>query len=338
MKNLAIALPAALLLNAGTPETDYAAERTLRLVAETTIAMETTEFSMTRDGEPVEARGGSGASQEQRTIVQTFRVLEHEDGAPVRVRRSFEKVTSKTERERRDGTTESELECPLDGVTLEISLEDDEVVVEVVDGGEPDDDAVLEGHGLTLSLDALLPEGDVAEGDSWELEGEAVLRALDLDLDAAFFPVPAPTEPAEGERRGRRGGGRSSARLLVEAEWSAEATLKATDTEHEGLECLEIALELDGEGELAPRQLRFGGRRGRVLEPGDGALATDNDYSIEIEGRLLFSAAEGRPVLLDLEGSISTSRYSEFDRGESSMTMRTAEEGSFEHRVEVTAE
>ena len=327
----------------GTPETDYAAKRTLRIVASTSLEMETTDFSMERDGEPVGGGfGGGGGALEERTVEQTFTVVAHSDGAPTKVQRAYETVKRTTTAEMGEETVEGGSEGPLQGVTLELTEEDGEVSAEVIDGDAPDNDAVLEGHSLTLALDALLPQGEVAEEDTFEIESDAVMKALGLDMENGYFPREERSEEAEGgegRRGGRRGGrggapGGSTFGNLANVEWSGEGTFNG-ETEHEGLTCLEFTLEFEAEGDLPERETSG---RGRMPELGVASPAVENTISANIEGRLLFDAASGMPVLLELEGTIETVSHNEFSRGETSMTMHTEREGAFEYRVEVTVE
>ncbi|MEM7309222.1 MAG: hypothetical protein AAF682_21235 [Planctomycetota bacterium] len=340
------ALPLA-LLPAGEASTDYSAERSLHIVAETTLELEVVAFSLERDGEPVNRSGGTGTSLEERTVEQTFRVLEHEDGTPQRVQRVFDTVAQTSTSESDGETSETESDGPLAGLTLELEADEGDVTATVVEGSEPSSDAILEGHSLTLALDALLPEGEVAEDDSWELETDAVMHALGLDLEDALFPRPERDESATTGRGGRRGGGggggsRGSAmRNLLGVEWEGTATWKG-ETEYDGQACHAIELEIEGEGEMDPPGFS-GGRRGRDRAPGalgtpGSARVVENTISCELEGRLLFSVDSGYPLLLSLEGSVSILRENEMQRGGGPMTVRSEREGAFEHRVVVSVD
>jgi hypothetical protein len=324
--------------------TDYSSKRTLNIVRSASLEMETTEFSIERDGEPIGSNfmGGS-SSLEERTIEESFTVLEQTEGRPTRVRRAFETITRDTTSEMGEETMESSSEGPLQGVTIEVFLEDDEVLAEVVDGDEPDDEAVLEAHSLTLTLDGLLPEGEVEEDDAWDLESDAIRTALGLDLEDAYFPREERTEEEDGGegRRGRRGSWRTSRssamRPLLGLEWSGEATYEG-ETEHDGVTCMEFALEIEAEGELEDPSFGGGRRGGRAPQPVLGAAPLETTITVELEGRLLFNAEDGLPVLLDLEGTVESVRHSEMDRGESTITTHMVQEGAFVFRVEISAE
>jgi hypothetical protein len=191
---------------------------------------------------------------------------------------------------------------------------------EIVEGSAPEDETLLEGHALTLALDALLPEGSVEEDASWELDDAAVKRALSLALDAKLFPEPKREEPSGGgggERgQGRRGFGRrgsSAARLLSGVEWTGKATLVSAATDHEGESCAQVKLELKAEGEIPEPPERGGGGRGFALELGAlaGTAALEGTIQVELEGELFISLARRAPVALELSGQIDTENHTE---------------------------
>src|SRR6185503_7021349 len=115
----------------------------------------------------------------------------------------------------------------------------------------PSDSAVLEGHLPTLALDALLPDKEVEVGSTWKLEGDALLRALSLDIEGALFP-PAESGGSGGEERGersgsrRRGGTRGLAEMVRAVNWKGTAKLDALDEDHDGVVCAAIVLKFEG--------------------------------------------------------------------------------------------
>jgi len=335
-----------LLATQGSIATRYEAQRGYRVEVSSTFSMETVDFSMERDGEPVEAGfGGDMRSEQTRELVIVDTILETKDGAPAHLRRSFETLSSTSVASMGDNEMEVASECPLEGLVLDLSGEDGEVVARVAEGSEPDDEKLLEGHTLGLALDALLPHEEVEEEDSWELDGEALLRALAFDVEHALFPPPAVDEEGggEGDRRGRgRGRGRHRGgvqRYFAGAEWEAEARWIAGTEEHEGVECHVIAIEAEGSGELPEPEFGGGGRgrRGRAFEPGSAGRALKNSFEIEIEAKLYFSVEGRHPLHLELEADVATESLRERERGGSSMVISSAQEGTLELTVDVTA-
>jgi hypothetical protein len=90
-----------------------------------------------------------------------------------------------------------------------------------------------------------------------------------------------------------------------------------------------------------PEQAGFGGppRRGRAFGAALGSPAPDeNSIAAKLEGRLLFAKAARYPVLFELEGSVTTVRHVEMERGGSKRMMHTEGSGTLEYRVEVAVE
>lgn len=340
----------ALLLTGERLATDYTKERTLKIESTSKLSSEVTAFSMTVDGEEREGRGGAtgAVTETERTVEFKDTVLAHKDGAPTKVKREFVEIggtslTSAGERE-----SERELESALEGVTLELTLGEDGVEADVVDGGEPPD-AQLVGHALTLSLDALLPREEVEGGAEWELDGKAIATALGLNLEGVLYMRPErdgegggerPERGGGGGRQGRRGfgggGGGLTGAALAGADWEGKAKLTAGLVEYDGAQCREIELELEASGAL-PEPERPGGGRDRAFGvPASRAPRLESNLELELEGRLLFDVKSGRPVLLELEGEFTLQSDTERDLGDRSMTMSRTTEGTLSFQIEIT--
>lgn len=325
--------------------TEYAAETAMRVEVESRFTLETVDFSMERDGEPVEGGFGGGPTvDERRTLAMVDSVLEAADGSPRHVRRTFETIEGSAFMVMGDREMESSSECPLSGVVLDLTVEDGEVGVEVTEGSEPDDEKVLEGHAPGLALDALLPDGEVEPGASWEVEGEALCRALGFDLEHAYFPPPSREDGGEEGGRGRRGGrgmrgGGGAARYFVAGEWEVELTLGEATVEHEGVACHAVTIEAEASGELPEREFGGGGRgRGdRALAPPAGMPALENSFEIELEGTLYISVADHRPVHLEVKAELTAESTREMQRRDSQMVISSSQEGTLEYTVDVSS-
>jgi hypothetical protein len=337
---LSASIVGASLLATGELRTKYDTERALRITHETELTLETTDFSMERDGEPVDTSrfGGGDASATTTRVVHIDRVTALGDGVPSALQRAFETA----ERAGADDSTDS----PLAGETLVLAMDEDgEVTAELESGASPDQDSVLAGHRLTLALDAFLPADGAEPGDSWTLDAEDVLEGLGITQSTALFPRPEWGGGGGGERgEGRRGppGGRGAGtvnRILAAAEWDASASLEEDTTDVDGIECLVIALTLEGDGELEDEGFGGGRRGGRAFgatSPTAAVLATE--FEIDLKGRLLYSTDLGRPVRLEIEGDYSLEMEMTREREDSSMTIYRAQEGSFTQTVDVTEE
>ena len=305
--------------------TEYTAERALRIETNTSFELETTAMEFLRDGEPMEGRGGGGGggSKGSHSSVLVERYLECSDGLPTRVQRAFDSVEGELERQGREGPVSQSIDSPFSGLTLELTSDGDgEVSAEVVDGDAPADEA-LEGLRTTLALDALLPEGEVEADAPWDLEPDAILHALGLDVAAHMYP--RPEREGGGERGGGGGGGRgrgrtrgagtSIAQQLARAEWSGTAKLREDLEELDGVSCAVVAIELEASSEQ---------------DDGEGGSSS---FTAELEGLLYVAAESRRPVLFELEGPIETEMDLERERQGTLIEIHRESEGTYALRV-----
>ena len=336
--------PAFLVPGGAALSTEYKTDRALKMEIESTLKMETTTMEMVRDGEPMNGPGGGGASETRHKEVHVDKVLAVKDGKPTKVRRTFETLSGKTSRTMGGEPMDSEIESPLEGVTLEIKREDDgKVDVGAVEGKAPEEKS-LEHHVPENFLDGLLPDGDKKVDATWDLDSDAIKRALRLDVREGLYPRPErPEGGGEGEGRGgrgRRGGMRGGGNLnfLANAEWHGKAKLVATDKDVDGKPCAVIDLKLEASGDM-PEPEFGGGRRGRMYEPEAGALSSaKSTYDVTLEGKFLFSTQAKRPVSLDLDGSAKTEVDREMKREDSTIKIHMVMEGTVAYKVAVSEE
>jgi hypothetical protein len=343
MKILTASVLLAVLPGGISLSTQYKVDRTLRMEIEGTLKMETSTIEILRDGEPQNGAGGM-SSETRHKEVHVDKVLEVKDGKPTKVERSFEKVGGKTSRTMGDNSSDTEIESPLDGVTLEIKRSGDKV--EVTAEGKSPDAKALEGHLPENFLDGLLPEGDVKADATWDLDSDAIKRALRSDVAKALYPPPEREENAGGEGRGggRRRGGRMGPGpdFLQLAEWKGKAKLVSTDKDVDGKTCAVIELKLEAKGDL-PEPKFDGGRRERSFEPAIEAPtnsfgAAKNGFEVSLEGKFVFAIKERRPVSLDLEGTARTEMERETKRDDHTMKFHSVVEGTVTYKVAVSEE
>jgi hypothetical protein len=323
MRPLPVLLPLVLLLAAPefVPEigpdlvTDYGRVRTLRTTTELELRIETVSMEMRIDDEPAEERGPGGSSSSlARRAVLVDQVLEGGAGEPAHVKRTFEALHDEFSFSFGEEERSDERDYPLQGVTLELTLDEDGTPrCELVEGTKPDDEALLEGHELALALDAFLPPNAVELGAAWELDDEAVRRAFALALDRRLFAEPPPDEGSRGERGGRGSGRGGPGRSLGLCTWKGKAVLEALDAEHEGRPCARIALELEGSGDLPEPPSRGPGGRGFAFTTAL-APALEGTVEVQLEGELLFSPELARPLALELEGEVQIESRFERER------------------------
>lgn len=345
LRTLSVAACAAGLCATADLSTDYRTDRILVVESTLEFQAEVTSFEVLLDGEPREGGGGGGEQTSTVTIstVHADHAVEAADGKASKVHREFRSLSASNTR---GGGEANDLSSPLEGVTLELVEEDGEVSVSVP-GGEDLEDAQLEGHQMTLAMDALLPDGEVEDGDSWNLDGDMIAAAIGFQQQGVLFTRPEREGRERGERGGgggggRRGGGGGQAGSLAEfrhLDWEGTASLGGTE-DYEGTSCWMIELELEASGAL-PEQAG-GGRRGRdrsasPAEP-SYSLPVETTMEVEIKGRMLISTEDRRPVLLDLEGTFERETERTMERGERTIEMSGSSEGTFKLGVIVSEE
>jgi len=345
MKTLILsALSASMLAGGVSLATKYAPDHSLRCDITTTVKSDTS-FEATRDGQPVEGRGGGSSSSEMTMHeVHVDHVIDVKDGHPSKVKRVFESVTGKGEMTFGDNSHDIELESPLENVTLEIAqAKDGKPEVSVADGKKPEDAAALEGHRPELFLDALLPDGDVEAKASWDLESDAVKRALRVDVAHALYAPPARDDAGGDSGGGRRRGGMRGGmmgggdmRLFHDADFKGKAKLVSTDEEVDGKKCAKIEIKIDASGEMTMPDRAAGGQRRRqdMLEY-EAAPMVANHYEIRLEGEMLVSLKDHHPISLSLEGSVNTDSSNERERDGVKTKMTSKREGKLTYKVKV---
>jgi len=321
--------------------TDYAAERSLTYTSSMEMEMETTSTRMERDGQPVEMPGGGGGMGmgEASEVTWTDTVLEHKDGKPTKLKRVFGALEGSTTMSFGGEDQTRERKGALDGVTLELSLDEEgKVAAEVKEGDAPGE--ALVGHHLTLALDEFLPEGDVAAGDSWELEKETIQRGLGLDLATVLFQPP---QDGGGGGGGEGGGGRRGSRgprggmagaVMMQAEFEGKATLSEEVEEVDGQSFRVIKLEITASGAMAESGMGGGGR-GRAFEPASPMLV-ETTYSIELEGKLLFDPKAKLPASLSIDGTLKVESRREGEFQGTSFKSESIQEGDIKFSATVT--
>jgi hypothetical protein len=341
MKSL-LALSLCLIAGGTDLQTEYSKPRSLRIESELTISTEIVAMTVERDGEPVEMPGtGRGGGEITYTTVLVDELMASKGNKPEKLKRHFEKVGSKATMTMGDQTTDQEVESPFEGAVVVMDGTGDEIKFEFESGSEPDHEEALKNHKLTLPLDGLLPDGEVEQDATWDLEKDAILAALGLNMTRTYFPPPQRDNAGGGEggggrgrrMRGMRGAGPGP---FVEAEWEGKAKLVSLDEELDGEKVAKIEIKIEAKGTMEDQGPGGGGRRQRMLEP--NPTLPERTYSAECEGFLYISIADKRPVKLELEGKNETESNSEMARGESTMKMYMKTEGKFSIKVSIAKE
>jgi hypothetical protein len=180
------------VLGGTTLHTDYSASRSVHYEAFMEITSETTR--MERDGQPMEMPAGAGASGQEREVAWTDKVLEHKDGKPVRVERTFGGVKQTSTMNFGGEEQSREQKGALDSVKPARRGEEGKI------GPRSRRDApAIARRGKPSPLDAFLPEGEVADATSGG-KADAIRRGSARPVDGA---LPARAGTGTGQRRRR---------------------------------------------------------------------------------------------------------------------------------------
>lgn len=162
---------------------------------ETTADMSLNEMDMLMNGEPapmnIEMEMNTSISN---TIEVTDSYLAMADGQPKRLMRKFESVDNLSEMSvssMMTGDASESVEATSElvglGVVFTWDAEAGEYSVAFDEDSEGDDD-LLEGLVEDMDLRSLLPRGDVAVGDSWDVDPEAMVHVLSPGGDLKILP------------------------------------------------------------------------------------------------------------------------------------------------------
>ncbi len=325
-----------------TLKTDYEALQILRVERSTSFSLETVAFELEVNGEPVDRPGGGGLGGSTTTmksvVLNDYKTTA--EGIPTHIVRTFEELGGSIETEDGEQDLPANPARPEAGLKIDIQVDDEgEQAITVVEGEAPENDKFMKKQAMVLALDVLLPADAVEVDATWELDADAIRKAL-----GQIMPARAPRPEGQGRRRrgddrfpqdgppqGRRGGSRSNGTIgqfLKEAEWAGEAKLTSVETEHEGEMCALIEVKFEASGELPERQ--FGGgraRRERSVSSPILPIALEGEAEVELKGKLYFSIEGKHPVAFELQGKLAASETTVRDRGERSMSMYREQEG-----------
>lgn len=184
---------------------------------------------------------------------------------------------------------ESEFETTLEGATLQFTREDGEISFEAADGSSVEEDD-MEDLEADMSFAFLLPDEEVAPGDTWNIDPSEISGILRLHRHAAgvYFEHPGGLDE-EGE---------------PESTGDFELTYKGTvESGGRTLTVIELAVDMERELTVDPGDIEL------MVEGGDDAgeavVPEDVSHTFTTEmvgsGKLLWDAESGHLAELSLE-------------------------------------
>lgn len=224
---------------------------------------------------PPDAWNPSNPDEDQsRTIIYRDVVGEVADGRPLAISREFVELSNK---ETKDGET-SEESGALEGLTLELSRDDDEVVAKIAGDSDHDiHEGYLADHFLESPIAAILPEDEVDPGESWEPDSDALQQFL-YPRGASYF------DPESDDSFGKA--------IREYGEFSGHVTYnEMSDLNGEKCFILEVNAELEADVSELPEQLRGSGpgeAEGNIQVEGEFSakiwISVESKFPVRIEG------------------------------------------------------
>lgn len=272
-----------------------AAGTTLQRTWRSSYALEIEEMGMSFDGEELPAEymedlGGTMSGEETRVVTDVLEAVE--GGRATRLVRRFDALDGKDVMAFDDEEPEeSAATSALEGKRVVFRWNGEEEAHEVAFAeGEEGDEALLDGLEEDMDLRALLPDGEVEPGASWELEptiygtlialgGEVGLLAEDEEL--------LDDESSEELEENTDGTVRAT---FVEVREEGEARIAVVRLELEVTTFSDETLEEGGEDEEGFHD--FGG-------------SERTDLAVEASAELLWDLAHGHALSFELEGTLS---------------------------------
>jgi len=227
-------------------------------------------------------------------------------GRPTKLKRSFDEITSNTHVSGSNPMAGSEekdipLKSELEGATVVFSWDEDESSYRVTFDGQEGDEDLLDQLEENLDLRGFLPDGEVAEGDSWDIPAEAVKAALAPGGDIKLRPE-GDSDPMSGMNQF------SQNDMIGELDGEFTAVYAGTREEEDGTRVAVIRLKIEANSardmteHLDEIQEQMKGNLPPGLEVDISAL--DSEYGLEAEGELLWSLEAGLVHELSLSGEV----------------------------------
>ena len=277
---------------------------------ESTAEMSLDEMDMLMNGEPMpmeiemEMTNSISSTIE---VVDTY--LAVGDGRPTRLLRKFESADSSSEMSASSMMT-GEMSATVDATTELVGLgvvytwdaEAGEYTV-AFDEDSDGDEELLEDLAEDMDLRALLPSGDVAVGDSWEIDPESMVDVLSPGGDLKVLPDEDALEEMGGMPAG--GPGMNMREMLGDITGDVTGTLDSI-REEDGRRLAVIVIEVDIEAtndltEMVREALE------EMEVPMGGQMeieSVDVEMSLAGEGTLLWDLAGGHFVEFNLSAGM----------------------------------
>jgi hypothetical protein len=279
----------------------------LRKVFEQTLELDLDSMSMSVDGQefPTDSLDLSMArkSNERVELVDTYHKVG--DGRPLELERAFDTLESKsvTDTTSTQGGEDSsdhqkdDRESDLEGRRVKFTWDADEKKYTAAYVGEGGDEDLLEDLDEDTDLRAFLPEGEVAEGDTWTVDGKALGALYSPGGDVAWHGEDAEEDEGDG--------------LDDQFEKNLQGEVKAVwggtrEVEGRKLGVIRLSGEISSEAE-------------QDVDDGPGEGTSTAKLGYDFEGELLWDLAAGHFASIELSGAMTLGMQSDMTMGEHKM-------------------
>jgi hypothetical protein len=305
--SLTLALPALFAFAGPADELGYPPAEGLRLTKTFTFEVETSidDMEIWVNGEETEAPGMENDTALTASITITDHYAKVEEGRPVRVERTFDGISGEMntavsnpmigERDF-EVTTESELEGTT--VVFEWNDEDEEYEIAFSEDDEEEDEELLADLTFDMDLRAFLPDGEVSEDDSWEVDPEALVSLLSPGGDLKL----SSDEDVAGMDMGNQF---DLGQQLGLVEGSITATYRGTrNVDGRTVGVVELAVETESSNDITDflneASEAAAEQSGANIEQDIESADVQSEY--ELEGELLWDLEGGHIHSLEIEG------------------------------------
>lgn len=265
------------------------------------------------------------------TIAFTDRYDAVGDGRATKLTRSFDELSSETTGSQTGPMGSNDVDVSgqsdLEGESVVFSWDEDaEEYDAAFDEESSGDDELLEGLVADTDFTAFLPDGDVAEGDAWDVEPSAILGLIAPggSLNITDDSAPAGTSP----------GGSGPSDLLEEFDGEIAATFAGL-REEDGARLAVIELEIDVSSAVDMTEMMLEALSGSEDMP-DGlemdVESADMEFLFEGSGEIVWNLSAGivysARISGDVEQIIDQSMHISFGGQEQSMETSSTSTGT----------
>ncbi|HIG10846.1 MAG: hypothetical protein ABGY71_11195 [bacterium] len=262
------------------------------------------------DGEEDESMQAADIEVERRfseRIIFSDEFQAVEDGQATRVRRSFDEISQDsleavTNEDGDEYENEEAKVSPLEGLAVDFRWDDDDEEYSLSFGDsesedEEPDEEVLETLDLTGYLVELLPDEEVSEGDTWQVDPTVYRTLIYPGGDLSYSDAGDEDQQAESEEA-----------LDEKASWQAQYNENFSgeiNLEHlgfrkeEGTNLMVIGIEIEVETAVETEESVSVEIND---EEGQGTVSRSWVFTFSLAGKLLWNAELGLPVSLEIAG------------------------------------